>query len=132
MAHCARQIETTMDQTYTVLVEWESGETAYDPLDIIAKDDPISWSDYAKRHGILDTSGWKRFWHISKNNKKVERMVNRSNLKSYRRVPFWKLGFLVLRTHGQAVEFDLTNGYSKWQDSKAEEMEQLAEKIFCR
>jgi hypothetical protein len=43
--------------TYNILVEWESGETMYEPLDIIAKDDPISCAEYAKRNGLLDTPG---------------------------------------------------------------------------
>jgi hypothetical protein len=54
-------------------------------------------------------------------------MVNQAKLHSYRREPFWKLGFLVPRTHGQAVEIDLANGKSKWQDSEGVEMKQLAE-----
>jgi hypothetical protein len=27
---------------YSVLVEWETGETTYEPLDLIASDDPIT------------------------------------------------------------------------------------------
>jgi hypothetical protein len=58
-------------------------------------------------------------------------MVNQAKLKSYRRDPIWNFGFLVPHTHVQAVEIDLANGNSKWQDSEAVEMEQLAEyKIF--
>jgi hypothetical protein len=82
--------------TYNILVEWESGETTYEPLDIIANDD-----------GFLDTPGWKPFRHLAKNDKKVERMVNQAKLHSYRQESFWKFGFLVPRTHGQAVEIDL-------------------------
>jgi hypothetical protein len=32
----------------------------YEPLDIIAKDDPMSCSEYAKRNSLLDTPGRKR------------------------------------------------------------------------
>jgi hypothetical protein len=45
--------------TYNILVEWESEETTYEPLDIIAKDDPVSCAEYTKRNGLLDTPGWK-------------------------------------------------------------------------
>ena len=113
--------------TYNVLVEWETGETTYEPLDIIAKDDPVTCAEYAKRNDLLETPGWRRFRKLAKNDKKVERMVNQAKLKSYRRESYWKYGFLVPRTHAQAVEIDKENGNTKWQDSEAVEMQQLAE-----
>lgn len=113
--------------TYNVLVEWETGETTYEPLDIIAKDDPVTCAEYAKRNDLLETPGWKRFRKLAKNDKKIERMVNQAKLKSYRRESYWKYGFLVPRTHAQAVEIDKANGNTKWQDSEAVEMQQLAE-----
>jgi hypothetical protein len=58
--------------TYNVLVEWETGETTYEPLDMIASDDPITCAQYAKENILLDTDGWKRFRRIAKSEKKVE------------------------------------------------------------
>ena len=113
--------------TYNVLVEWESGEITYEPLDMIGKDDPVTCAEYAHRNNLLNTPGWKRFRHIYKNPKKVERMVNQAKLHSYRREPFWKYGVLVPRTHAQAIELDLKNGNTKWQDAEATEMRQLLE-----
>jgi hypothetical protein len=52
-----------------VLVEWETGATTYEPLDIIASDDPITWAVYAMEKNLLDTTGWKRFKRIAKNEK---------------------------------------------------------------
>ena len=43
--------------TYNVLIEWESGEVTYEPLDMIAKDDPVTCTEYAIRNGLLDTPG---------------------------------------------------------------------------
>ena len=113
--------------TYNVLVEWETGETTYEPLDLIAKDDPVTCAEYAQRNGLLDIPGWKRFKRLAKNEKKITRLVNQAKLKSYRRDPFWKFGFLVPRNHSQAVELDEKNGNTKWQDSEAVEMLQLIE-----
>jgi Reverse transcriptase (RNA-dependent DNA polymerase) len=113
--------------TYNVLVEWESGEVTYEPLDMIAKDDPVTCTEYAIRNGLLDTPGWKRFKSIAKKEKTIKRMVNQAKLRSYRREPFWKFGFLVPRTHAQAVEIDQRNGNTKWQDAEATEMRQLLE-----
>jgi hypothetical protein len=40
--------------------EWENGEVSYEPLHMIAADDPVMCAIYAKDHGLLDTDGWKR------------------------------------------------------------------------
>ena len=40
---------------FNVLVEWETGESTYEPLDVIAADDPITCAIYAKEKGLL---GW--------------------------------------------------------------------------
>jgi hypothetical protein len=113
--------------SFNVLVEWESGETTYEPLDLIASDDPVTCADYAKQHDLLDTSGWKRFRRYAKNEKKLNRMINQSKLQSYRREPFWKFGVLVPRTHSQAMEIDSKNGNTNWQDAEETEMNQLSE-----
>jgi hypothetical protein len=31
--------------TYNLLIEWENGETTKEPLQVIAKDDPVTWID---------------------------------------------------------------------------------------
>jgi hypothetical protein len=56
--------------TYNVLVEWESGEITYKPLDMIGKDDPVTCAEYAHRMNLLSTPGWKRFRHIYTNPEK--------------------------------------------------------------
>jgi hypothetical protein len=43
---------------YNILVEWETGETTYEPLDLIAEDEPISCAEYARRNRLLDTPGF--------------------------------------------------------------------------
>ena len=113
--------------TYNVLVEWETGETTYEPLDLIASDDPVTCAEYAMKNNLLDTPGWKRFRRYAKNEKKLKRMISQAKLKSYRREPFWKFGVLVPRTHKQALEIDKKNGNTKWQDAEATEMQQLLE-----
>ena len=69
---------------YNVLVEWETGETTYEPLDLIAKTDPVTCAIYAKRNGLLNTPGWKRFKPIVKNQKKLTRMINQTRLHQVR------------------------------------------------
>jgi hypothetical protein len=112
---------------YNILVEWETGETTYQPLDLIAEDDPVLFAEYARRNRLLDTPGWKCFKRLGQSEKKIERIVKQAKLTSYRRDPFWKFSVLLPRTHVQSVEIDRKNGNTKWQDSEKTEMEQLAE-----
>jgi hypothetical protein len=46
---------------FNVLVECETGESTYEPLDLIGSDKPVTCAEYAVKHGLIDTLGWKRF-----------------------------------------------------------------------
>ena len=50
---------------FNVLIEWENGEITSEPLQVIAKDDPVTCAIYAKENGLLDTPGWKQFKSIA-------------------------------------------------------------------
>jgi hypothetical protein len=113
--------------TFNVLVKWENGETTYEPLDLIASDDPVTCVAYGKQHGLLDTPEWKCFRCHAKNDKKLQHMIDQAKLICYRREPFWKFGVLVPCAHAQALELDKKNGNVKWQDAEATEMSQLLE-----
>ena len=39
---------------FNVFVNWENGESTYEPLHIIAADDPISCAIYAKENNLLE------------------------------------------------------------------------------
>jgi hypothetical protein len=110
-----------------VLVEWETGEMMYEPLNTIAADDPVTCAEYAKENNLLDTDGRKQFRRLAKNEKKLKCMINQAKLKSYQREPFSKFGVLVPRNRAQAVELDKQYGNTKWQDAEGIEMGQLLE-----
>ena len=112
---------------YNLLIEWENGETTYEPLSIIGKDDPVTCAIYAKEHGLLNLPGWKQFKSIARREKKFTRMVNQAKLKSYNRAPIFKNGFEVPRTYEQAVLLDKRNGNTKFQDAAALELQQMKE-----
>ena len=42
---------------YIVQVEWETGEITFEPLSIIAADDPVTCAAYAKEHDLLALEG---------------------------------------------------------------------------
>jgi hypothetical protein len=109
---------------YNVLVEWKTGETTHEPLDLIASDNPVTSTQYAKQHGLLDTEGWKRFRRITSEFPKVERLINQAKTVTYKHEPFWKFGYLVPQTHWQEMDI---NGNDFWKEAEATEMRQLLE-----
>ena len=44
--------------SYNVMIEWDTGETSYEPLSLIIQDNPMTCAVYAKKHGLLNTPGW--------------------------------------------------------------------------
>ena len=110
--------------TYNIMIEWENGETTSEPLQAIAKDDPVTCAIYAKEKGLLDTPGWKQFKSIAKCQKKFTRMVNQAKLQTFNNTPKLKSGFEFPQTYEQALCFDERNGNTKWQDAIALELQQ--------
>ncbi len=113
--------------TYNVQVEWENGEITFEPLGIIAADDPVSCAVYAREHGLLDTPGWKRFKRIAKREKVLRRAVNQAKIRSYNTAPRFKYGYELPRNYEHAKFLDRRNGNTKWQDANKLEFDQLAE-----
>ena len=69
---------------YNVMVEWESGEVTYEPLTLISNDDPISSAVYAKKHDLLDTTGWKHLKRYAKASKRLITAVKQSRIRKVR------------------------------------------------
>ena len=45
--------------TYNVQILWEDGSKTWEPLNMSAKDDPISLARYGHERGLLEKPGWK-------------------------------------------------------------------------
>ena len=69
---------------YNVMAEWESGEVTYEPLTLISKDDPITCAVYAKKHDLLDTTGWKHLKRYAKTSTRLIRAVKQSRIRQVR------------------------------------------------
>ena len=54
------------DIKWNVQIEWETGEIAFEPLSVIAADDPITSAAYTKEKNLYNLDGWKRFVHLIK------------------------------------------------------------------
>ena len=116
---------------YNVMVEWESGEVTYEPLTLISKDDPITCADYAKKHDLLDTTGWKHLKRYAKTSKRLIRAVKQSRIRQVRASARYQHGFQVPKDYNDAMRLDKENGNTHWQDAMDLELTQIHEyKVF--
>ena len=51
---------------YNVQVEWETGEVTFEPLSVIAADDPITCAAYAKQNDLVALEGRGWFKNLAK------------------------------------------------------------------
>ena len=84
VAHQGPLESTDPDHKGSKYVEWESGEVTYEPLTLISKDDPITCAVYAKKHDLLDTTGWKHLKRYAKTSKRLIRAVKQSRIRQVR------------------------------------------------
>ena len=116
---------------YNVMVEWESGEVTYESLTLISKDDPITCAVYAKKHDLLDTTGWKHLKRYAKTSKRLIRAVKQSRIRQVRASARYQHGFQVPKDYNDAMRLDKENGHTHWQDAMDLELTQIHEyKVF--
>ena len=116
---------------YNVMVEWESGEVTYEPLTLISKDDPITCAVYAKKHDLLDTTGWKHLKRYAKTSKRLIRAVKQSRIRQVRASARYQHGFQVPKDYNDAIRLDKENSNTHWQDAMDLELTQIHEyKVF--
>ena len=134
VAHQGPLESTDRDQKgskYNVMVEWESGEVTYEPLAFISKDDPITCAVYAKKHDLLDTTGWKHLKRYAKTSKRLIRAVKQSRIHQVRVSARYQHGFQVPKDFNDAIRLDKENSNTHWQDAMDLELTQIHEyKVF--
>ena len=112
-------------------MERETGEITYEPLSIIAADDPVPCAAEAKQHHLLTVEGWYRFRNLAKKDKVLARAIKQSMIGQVRRSQTYVFGYLVPRNYMEAMQFDSENKNSKWYDAIKLEMESMLEyKVF--
>ena len=116
---------------YNVQLEWETGEITFEPLSIIAADDPVTCAAYAKEHDLLALERWHRFRSLAKKDKVLARTIKQSKTRQVRRSQTYMFGYLIPRNYMEAMQFDSENKNSKWYDAIKLEMESMSEyKVF--
>ena len=71
--------------SYNVMIKWDTGETSYESLSLVVEDDPLSCAVYAKRHGLLNTPGWKHLKKYVRTNRRLLRAAKQSKIRQVRR-----------------------------------------------
>ena len=120
VAHQGPLESTDTDQKgskYNVMVEWESGEVTYEPLALISKDDPITCAVYAKKHDLLDTTGWNHPKRHAKIPKRLIRADKQSWMRQVRASARYQHGFQVPKDYNDAIRLDKENSNTHWQDA---------------
>ena len=112
---------------WNLQISCENGEVTWEPLNIIAKSDPMSCAIYAKDNNLLGIPGWKRFARLARRQKKLLRLANQAKLQSYHLAPMYNFGVQVPRNHDQAMELDRRNGNNLWHEAEGCELGQIDE-----
>ena len=118
---------------YNVLVDWETGEKTYEPLSVMAADDPVTCAMYAKENDLLCIDGWKSFRNLAKRDKTLTKAVMQSRIRQARRAKEYMFGYFTTRSYKEALEFDKENNNTKWADATREEMDCIKEQqVFTK
>ena len=64
---------------YNIQVEWVTGEITFEPLSMIAADDPVTCAAYAKENHLLE--GWYRFRSLAKKENVLARAIKQSKIR---------------------------------------------------
>ena len=110
---------------YNVLVDWEDGTSTWEPLHIIATDDPVTCTEYAMDNDLLDVEGWKHFRRLAKKDKQCSHMLHQLWLNSVWHSLIYKFGIQVPCNHKEVAFLDEKNGNTKWKDAQHLELSQI-------
>ena len=112
---------------WNLLVAWEDGSQTWEPLAILAKDDPVTVAKYGKDNDLLDKPGWKRLKSIAKREKKFTRMLKHAKIAPSREIPVYKFGVEMPRNINGVPGLDKRNGNTKWKEACNNEIDLMDE-----
>jgi hypothetical protein len=112
---------------WNILVEWDVGNPTWEPLNLIAKCDPVLVAMYGEANGLLNKKGWKYLKKHAKNMRKVYCHVQEIMRAQLSDGPKYKYGTRLPDKHKTCAELDSKNGNSKWQEATQVELDLLDE-----
>ena len=81
----------------------------FEPLSVIAADDPVTCAAYAKQHDLLALEGWQTFRNLAKRDRVFARPIKQSKARQVRRSQTYVFGHLIPRNYMEAMQFDKEN-----------------------
>jgi hypothetical protein len=115
------------DSPWNVKILWDDGTTSVEPLNSVAKDNPVSYAKYAKENDLLNTEGWKRFKQIANREKKMHHMAKHVQAYHCQHGPVYMFGVEVPKSAKHALELDRINNNNLWELAQMKEMDHLDE-----
>ena len=112
---------------WNLLIHWEDDSQTWEPLTIIAKDDPVSVAAYGKANDLLNETGWKRLRNIARREKKLQRMLKQAKIAPGRRLPKYKFGVQIPNGYSEVEALDKNNGNTMWKDACHKELDLFQE-----
>jgi hypothetical protein len=112
---------------WNLLVHWEDDTQTWEPLTLIAKDDPVSVANYGKANDLLNETGWKRMKNLARREKKLQRMLKQAKIAPGRRIPKYKFGVQIPSGYSEVEALDKINGNTMWKDACQKEIDLLQE-----
>ena len=111
--------------SYNVLVDWDDKTQTWEPLNTMAKQDPVTLARYAYDNGLLNEPGWKFLRRTAKRQRFLNVIINAVKRRKDPNQVKYKFGVRVPRTFSEAMALDKENGTTVWADAVHRELDQL-------
>ena len=116
-----------LESSYILLIEWETGQMTCESLSNIIASVPYTCAVYARKHDLLNTSGWKLLKRHARTARRLIRTLKKSKKRQAKASRKYKHGWEVPRDYAHALQLDIQNGNNKWKDVIDLEIEQIKE-----
>ena len=111
--------------SYNILVDWDDKTQMWEPLNTMAKQDPVTLACYAHDNGLLNEPGWKLLRRTAKRQRFLNAIINSIKRRNDSNQVKYKFGVRVPRTFSEAMLLDKENGNTFWADAVRRELDQL-------
>ena len=96
--------------SYNILVDWDDKTQTWEPLNTMAKQDPVTLARYAHYNGLLNEPGWKFLRRSAKRQRFLNAIINSVKRHNDPNQVKHKFGVLVPHTFSEAMTLDKENG----------------------
>jgi hypothetical protein len=98
---------------WNILMEWDFKEPTWEPLNLIARCDPVSVAVYGETNGLLGKKGWKFLKKHARNVRKIYRHVREIANAKGKDGPRYKYGICLPDKTRSCAELDRENSDAK-------------------